>query len=390
MLTIVSDFNVFRVHKRSMKHLLPVAMIPEAVYMKHVLAVELLACLADEVVTVSLMERALRCFYTGVRKSEAIVASLPNLSTTTFTIESNGANYGGFTKETLARHFTLIADYIAEYPERNSIDLSHCKGILPLIERFFSLARVSRADTGREGLDDMLYALQTLNPVTDLYYAMLDYDKYSIEQVVAMCRGITEKERRELRTLRRVRSQVPLTVDTSEPECVPEEGEGLYVLFLMVQAIPFIAAHGRVLWPSQKSIVFLYETLQACKDHPLLDPSLIDEDYIEDTPYISWRDAELVTLGLILALKSSNEHQTRRILTMLGIQHLTIGNETLVAIPPFQLTIDPRDIDRHQKESLCEIMREREWSFAPVELITELTEAIVHEITIDELSDSER
>lgn len=327
MLTLVTELRVFRVPRAALVSYVGLRITTAPlVYMKHVFVVELLAALKGEDVSFLLMRGAVSLLCGMSPEDSTLVAGpLPFVRREGFVLETTMIP---LCKYTLARHFSLIKDFIEEYPEASEVALP---GRTKIHQTIFSLFNLNGTKVSLDA--EVLYLLQTLNPITELYYLLYDIGEQHPAVIEGICSRITEDERSDLRELHATR-----VLHTPYVLPLPDEGAGNAILAALSMGRLFLCHHGLTMLPTHPSFLFLNACTYRAVGWATLATSLIDIGFDDVTPYYAAVDE--VVRALVAVLPLCSDEQVCRVLSMLGVG----GLSSVSFYAPYQ-TIIPESIE---------------------------------------------
>lgn len=353
MLTLLTEFRAFRVSRSSLVATLgrPVT-TKRIVKMNYAAVVELLALLNGEQVSFVLMVKAILVLCeVWIGEAEALVHSLPNVTEERFSFTGQeGVTTIEVSKSTLARHFTLVRDYIEEYPDATSISIPDCTHILATISGILELNVILSALRWAE--EASVYTLQILNPVSELYYFFLPLSLYSTQKLIDLCNSVTDDERRWVLEAHRT-----LRASPSAPELldyIPEGGAGPCILAAFNNGRTYLCEKGSALLPHHPSYLFMNAYLHdRCGSDELMD-TLLDGTFDDETCYLSDEDVLHVVQALTYSIVDASEEKIGKILAMMGVRHPSFGNIELQVSAPFQIEILPHSLKREHIEAIIQ------------------------------------
>lgn len=243
-------------------------------------------------------------------------------------------------KETLARHFLLIANYIEEYPEATSIDLDHHSiDVSSILDVLF--------EHDNDELDDeVLYALQTLTPVTDLYYLLFDLSLRSIDSFLSLLNCIPEVEKRQVVRSYQLQYQEELLQEESPPKRLELPSEGPLAWSLALETVRNYIAYKYVpvLAKSYPSFYFYnMATRMASEELPILRQHLLTSSFADDSGILHFDpDRQFLASFVLSCIEGASWAETGIILAMLGIKDPRLENEKVNRVLPYQV-YPPRD-----------------------------------------------
>lgn len=328
MLTIVTEFSVFRVDKKLLESKTRKTFLGSTYNVLHVQAIELLAWLNDEPVTKNLVRSALVPFDVkepledlGVKRGRSFY----------FRDSTDTSFLCIMKKETLVRHFTLVRDFVAEYPNENTLPLPtlHRGTLTSLFLAYFTHTITAR-------LCDVAYALSLLNPFSSLVPFHFQLRDMGVEGVRLIVGSIDEKERKALLISHTLHTRRNSRIGFHYLESLPDGGEGVAILCAMGEGRRYLASEeGRELLPGYNSWHFINamrmkETIGARR--------LFSEGFQTPDEPLGSIDISCVVTWLITYLKRcATQEELPAVCAMLGLRHATLKNENSVVYAPYQI-----------------------------------------------------
>lgn len=267
-------------------------------------------------------------------------------------------------KETLARHFILFRDFIADNPTADKLPLP--KGITSnAVESVLNHVLGQRSVTPRL-LHADLYILQLLNPISDLVPFTFSLIGTPKETIVSLFNKISDAERHTMMQIRNVRSLVKVTAACPYFDVLPDDGRGLGLLATFVEGRRYLASEeGAVILQDHPSWLFVNAVTHARVDpygviqDTLLIDKLIDRGFDDECPFVGCADAERIADSLCIILPSLTCERFKRACRMLGLRHPRLENTDLTCYAPYQLTIDVASLPRYMRDAVQNELKER-------------------------------
>lgn len=339
MLTIVTDLKVFRI---------PLAAIEKRFSCKepsgrfiylprgYATCIELLAAVNGEPFTKSRVDRFLLNHFSYGCASDGWREHF------TFTIVCDDGEYDTrLNKHTLARHSLLIRGFIEEYPEATSIRL-------PALVEDVRVA-LSCLTVIHEALNDgVVYAMQLLTPVTDLYYLLFPLQDMSPSFITSLLERVTAEERRDLLQVHRARraiesGQIGVWATDTMPD-VPEGGDCLAIGYTLPRVLAYVEDHSLPgLTEKHPSFIFLISLLRG--GDPLKRKNfLLTSKFDDDSGVLEDVFVQHITRSLIDTMSLCDWNECKIVLAMLGIKGEALGNVGMETYAPYQLICDKKII----------------------------------------------
>lgn len=336
MLTLVTELRTFRVSRHALTSYLGAEVDKSPyIHMKYMFASEVVAALEGERVSSLLLKGAISILCNLHETAVDVALRLPNIDITGFLL---GSTRIPLCSSTLARHFSLVRDYLTEFPDARTLDMPGRTKIHETLCNLFTLNNAVRIPLDAE----VLYSLQTLNPCSELYYFLYDLSPQHPLVVEGICSRITDLERRRLREVHRFSPcHLPL----------PEEGDGNAVLCATPMGRLYLCREGLALLPLQPSYLFLNACLTYGMGWKELAVQLIDRGFDDENPY--YPDVACVVRCLVSVVPFCSDEGITRVLSMLGV-----GEEPLY--PPYQVTILPKSTEYSSVMQLVIELSQRE------------------------------
>lgn len=330
MLSLVTNFKTFRVSRRAIEDHFHVKLTDERIAhfpWKYAGVVELVAAINGEPYTPYLVQDILEGLIISGRWN-------PTVPTFTF-LCSDGLLPVGYSKHTLARHFLLIRGFIEDHPDEHSITVPHSStDISNIIDTVLG-------ELCEDLTDSTLYALQTLTPVTDMYYLLFGLEPQPPSFVMSVLRGMTEEEKKDMRRSYGLQHRDEL-IDEHNEEKRLELPEGELGYCLAFEKIRDYMARCSLrdlvdLYPS----FHFYDAARRTRHNALspLRTHLLTADFTDESGILhDKRDRENLYHYVLYCVDGASRSEVCRILAMLGITAPELENEDLDPMLPYQLS----------------------------------------------------
>lgn len=239
-----------------------------------------------------------------------------------FSIECGDGTLTQYHVDTLRRNFTLIDDFLSEFPTCKNLKVSYTmkqiKGAL------YGLGRGIP-----NSLASYLSCIRHLNPKSPTYYLRYSLGGTSLSDLYEITSLLSDQERASLLEVRRWQNRdYPL----------PEEGEGLGILGCICEAYRDMKT-ARRLFPSYPSYLVSLALTIGQRDE--LHSLLLHTDFNDDSGWLEESCSTSVQIQntILELLRDSTRtwEEVRRFTTMLGIRHDLLENKELAVSLPYQL-----------------------------------------------------
>lgn len=317
MLIVRTIFKIFRFSRRDIEGTIGSLDVEDRIISaSYALGLEIEAALRDEEFSVKIMNDA-NIFSETIRGDEVM----------TF-VCSDGEFECPYKKETLARHSTLIRDYITDYPEATSIDMSRhskddVKATIWTMLEFVSYPLTP----GRR------YVLQMLNPPTDLYQLLFGMPT----NVLSIVRGMTQEERDDVLDSYDLMSKISSS-DIYRP--LPNCGGGDAIAL----AFPSVRVNLNDRAPELCETYPSFYYYQICDSEDRVyecKQLLLTADFNDYCGIATDRQRSKIIETIIETMSKCTWEETCILLAMIGIRHPLLHNEDVDRCAPYQVTISP-------------------------------------------------
>lgn len=334
MLTLITELAVFRVKKSTLQEAtqLTLGMKSES-FMPYVWAVELLAWLRDEPVSGELLKKAIGRLSCKARNLHTLTW---NEGTEFSFLDMNNVTYTPqIRKETLARHFTLIEDFISDYPESNIMPLPTLT--TQSISTFITAAfRYNK----HISIAQVQYTMSLFNPKNPLLPFLFSLKSMSHAEVTSLVMTISTEDRIKLLTSHNLQAELKRdNLVLRLLNVLPERGEGLAILCTLRSGREYLASEeGIGLLSSSPSWLFCNAVGE--REGNLARRYLLSGFEQEEEP-IRLYDADTVYNCLMVYLETyAREEEVPLLCSMLGLRHSLLKNEDLLVYPPYQIVTE--------------------------------------------------
>lgn len=358
MLTILAEFKTFFVSKQTIAEKFDRTVKDEVVCLLYHSALEFVAALNGEIYDRSVVEQVLESLG-GPCTLHSTFERQPRL---TF-VCTDGDYESDYDSAMLSRHFLFIRGWLEEYPNETRLPFTH--DVLTTMTALDVVLEQTRNGQGSscQLTDEVLYAMQTLTPVTDMYYLLSDLSPRPPSDVEQFIRGVSETERKEVlltheRTMHIQR--IRWGEGSNHPRCLltlPERGEGLALAFAFPSVLKYMARQGLpAVEQAYPSTAFLNRVLFSLNegDEARVMQGLATTDF-SDYHVSGPLDGTLrhaIVKYVLEHLSIVSLAQCEKILALFGIRHSKLKNMEVEGCAPYQITIRESSIIRTTSYSL--------------------------------------